>query len=181
MSCTTSVSLPELKVFISSPGCFPVLVIAELAHSPSPPTFDCAWNGELGNLPILRRARSCRPRFGAMFSYRQGRPVLDLGIDPFTWERCSPSKYLPLAESGKRCSSPSTTRAAVCPFGWPLGHDPHRYLKDVMDRLSTQPASRLVELLPHRWRPPAANEYTMHVDSNTELALRTRTKRHFRT
>ena len=34
------------------------------------------------------------------------------------------------------------------------GHDPHRYLKDILERLPTQPASRLEELLPHRWRPP---------------------------
>ena len=33
------------------------------------------------------------------------------------------------------------------------GHDPHRYLKDVLERLPTQPASRLQELLPHRWHP----------------------------
>jgi len=32
-------------------------------------------------------------------------------------------------------------------------HDPHRYLKDVIERLPTQPASRLEELLPHRWQP----------------------------
>lgn len=32
------------------------------------------------------------------------------------------------------------------------GHDPDRYLKDVLERLPTQPASRLEELLPHRWR-----------------------------
>jgi transposase len=32
------------------------------------------------------------------------------------------------------------------------GHDPYVYLKDVMERLPTQPASRLHELLPHRWR-----------------------------
>ena len=32
------------------------------------------------------------------------------------------------------------------------GHDPYRYLKDVLERLSTQPASRLEELLPHRWQ-----------------------------
>jgi transposase len=30
-------------------------------------------------------------------------------------------------------------------------HDPHCYLKDVLERLPTQPASRLDELLPHRW------------------------------
>jgi transposase len=33
------------------------------------------------------------------------------------------------------------------------GHDPYRYLKDVLERLPTQPASRLEELLPHGWQP----------------------------
>jgi len=33
------------------------------------------------------------------------------------------------------------------------GHEPYRYLKDVLERLPTQPASRLEELLPHRWKP----------------------------
>jgi len=37
------------------------------------------------------------------------------------------------------------------------GHDPYRYLKDVLERLPTHPASRIDELLPHRW-PPAATE-----------------------
>jgi transposase len=31
------------------------------------------------------------------------------------------------------------------------GHDPYLYLKDVMERLPTQPASRLEELMLHRW------------------------------
>jgi transposase len=31
------------------------------------------------------------------------------------------------------------------------GHDPYRYLKDVLERLPTQSARRLEELLPHRW------------------------------
>lgn len=35
------------------------------------------------------------------------------------------------------------------------GHEPHAYLKDVMERLPTQPASRIGELLPHRWKPEA--------------------------
>jgi len=33
------------------------------------------------------------------------------------------------------------------------GHDPFAYLKDVLERLPTQPASRVDELLPHRWTP----------------------------
>jgi transposase len=33
------------------------------------------------------------------------------------------------------------------------GHDPYRYLKDVLDRLPTQPASRIGDLLPHCWTP----------------------------
>jgi transposase len=32
------------------------------------------------------------------------------------------------------------------------GHDPYRYLEDVLERLPIQPASRLEELLPHLWR-----------------------------
>jgi len=32
-------------------------------------------------------------------------------------------------------------------------HDPYQYLKDVLERLPTQPASRIGELLPHNWRP----------------------------
>lgn len=33
------------------------------------------------------------------------------------------------------------------------GHDPYVYLKDVLTRLPTQRASRIAELLPHRWQP----------------------------
>lgn len=36
------------------------------------------------------------------------------------------------------------------------GHDPYAYLRDVLERLPTQPASRIDELLPHRWSPHAA-------------------------
>ena len=32
------------------------------------------------------------------------------------------------------------------------GHDPHTYLKDVLERLPTQPATRIGELLPHNWK-----------------------------
>jgi hypothetical protein len=32
-------------------------------------------------------------------------------------------------------------------------HDPYAYLRDVLDRLPTQPASRIQDLLPHRWQP----------------------------
>jgi len=33
------------------------------------------------------------------------------------------------------------------------GHDPYAYLKDVLERLPTQSASRVQELLPHHWQP----------------------------
>jgi len=36
------------------------------------------------------------------------------------------------------------------------GHDAFGYMKDVIERLPTQPASRIGELLPHRWEPPSA-------------------------
>jgi transposase len=35
------------------------------------------------------------------------------------------------------------------------GHDPYAYLKDVLQRLPTQRASKIEQLLPHRWSPPA--------------------------
>jgi hypothetical protein len=36
------------------------------------------------------------------------------------------------------------------------GHDSYVYLKDVLERLPAQPAGRIGELMPHRWRglPP---------------------------
>src|SRR5882672_4946111 len=37
------------------------------------------------------------------------------------------------------------------------GHDPYRYLKDVLERLPTHPASRIDELLPHRWQRPTSD------------------------
>jgi transposase len=36
------------------------------------------------------------------------------------------------------------------------GLDPQAYLRDVLERLPTQPASRIEELLPHRWTSPTA-------------------------
>jgi len=36
------------------------------------------------------------------------------------------------------------------------GHDPYAYLKDVLTRLPTHKASRIDELLPHRWKPADA-------------------------
>jgi transposase len=36
------------------------------------------------------------------------------------------------------------------------GHEPYAYLRDVLERLPTHPASRIRELLPHRWQPGIA-------------------------
>lgn len=33
------------------------------------------------------------------------------------------------------------------------GHKVHAYMKDILERLQSQPASRIGELLPHRWSP----------------------------
>jgi hypothetical protein len=35
------------------------------------------------------------------------------------------------------------------------GHDPYAYLRDALELLPTQPASRIDELLPHRWQSNA--------------------------
>jgi transposase len=36
------------------------------------------------------------------------------------------------------------------------GFDPYAYVRDVLERLPTQPASRIAELLPHRWQQSAS-------------------------
>jgi hypothetical protein len=36
------------------------------------------------------------------------------------------------------------------------GLDPYAYMRDVLERLPTQPASRIAELLPHHWLPTAS-------------------------
>jgi transposase len=36
------------------------------------------------------------------------------------------------------------------------GHDPYVYLRDILERLPSHPASRIDELLPHRWQPGVA-------------------------
>ena len=36
------------------------------------------------------------------------------------------------------------------------GHDPYAYLKDVLTRLPTHKARDIADLLPHLWRPTAA-------------------------
>lgn len=38
------------------------------------------------------------------------------------------------------------------------GHEPYAYLKDVLTRLPTHKASTINELLPHNWKPAAANK-----------------------
>jgi hypothetical protein len=37
------------------------------------------------------------------------------------------------------------------------GLEPHAYIKDVVERLPTQPANRIEELLPHRGLPTTAS------------------------
>ena len=40
------------------------------------------------------------------------------------------------------------------------GHDPYAYLRNVLERLPTHPASRVGELLPHRWSPDCVGATT---------------------
>lgn len=50
------------------------------------------------------------------------------------------------------------------------GHDPYAYLRDVLERLPTQAASRIGELLPHRWHLPVVAPRSVHarqIDSPT--------------
>ena len=50
-----------------------------------------------------------------------------------------------------RAGQRAATVMSLIQFAKLNGHDPHRDLKDVLERLPTQPASRLNDLLPHHW------------------------------
>jgi hypothetical protein len=41
---------------------------------------------------------------------------------------------------------------SLCTTCKAMGIDPQAYLRDVLDRISTHPASRIAELLPDRWQ-----------------------------
>jgi transposase len=47
----------------------------------------------------------------------------------------------------------AATLMSLCATCKELGIDPFAYLRDVLDRVSTHPASRIGELLPDRWKP----------------------------
>lgn len=46
------------------------------------------------------------------------------------------------------------------------GHDPYRYLKDVLERLPTHPANRINELLPHCWRVAPAENISQEIQAS---------------
>jgi transposase len=47
----------------------------------------------------------------------------------------------------------AATLMSLCATCKELGIDPFAYLRDVLDRVSTHPNSRIDELLPDRWTP----------------------------
>lgn len=51
--------------------------------------------------------------------------------------------------SGKRAAA----IMSLIQSAWLNGHDPYAYLKDVLTRLPMQQASKIDQLLPHKWQP----------------------------
>jgi len=47
----------------------------------------------------------------------------------------------------------AATLMSICATCKDLGVEPFAYLRDVLDRVSTHPHSRIEELLPDRWKP----------------------------
>jgi transposase len=50
--------------------------------------------------------------------------------------------------------------------------DPVAYLRDVLLRVDTHPASRIDELLPHRWNPRPASRFEPYVKTSSAGRLR---------
>lgn len=57
-------------------------------------------------------------------------------------------------EGGKTAA----TLMSLCTTCKDFGIDPFAYLRDVLDRVSTHPNSRIEELLPDRWKPAEATD-----------------------
>ena len=63
-----------------------------------------------------------------------------------------PLSGTPSSPNTWRCSVTDNDAASLSVTDKLNGHDPCRYLTDVLERLPTQPASQLDELLPHHWQ-----------------------------
>jgi len=59
--------------------------------------------------------------------------------------------YLPAATSDQGRET-AAVLMSLCTTGKSLGIAPQSYLRDVLDRIITHPASRIDELLPDRWQ-----------------------------
>src|SRR5688572_22967709 len=53
------------------------------------------------------------------------------------------------------------------------GYDPYAYMRDVLERWPTQPASRMAELLPHRWQSIVNAHSTTSLRRRPSWATRT--------
>jgi transposase len=99
---------------------------------------DYSLIGSLGGTDPLHRRRRSADR-----QQPSRKPYQASGLGPQLW----------LFAGSLRAGQRAATVMSLIQSAKLNGHDPHRYLKDVMERLPTQPASRLEELLPHRWQP----------------------------
>lgn len=100
---------------------------------------------------MASRCRLTRGRFDLSLVYR-----LPIGAQQSRRRGCVP--HMPIFQRAVGVINGRTWAAAIMSLVHSArinGHEPHAYLKDVMERLPTQPASRIGELLPHRWRPTA--------------------------
>ena len=52
----------------------------------------------------------------------------------------------------------AATLMSLCMTCKDLGVEPFAYLRDVLDRVSTHPNSRIAELLPDRWKPAESTD-----------------------
>ncbi|MGN8083994.1 MULTISPECIES: IS66 family transposase [Variovorax] len=50
------------------------------------------------------------------------------------------------------------------------GIDPYAYLRDVLERLPTQPASQIGKLMPHRWREPSNSVHRTALSATVKLS-----------
>jgi hypothetical protein len=73
----------------------------------------------------------------------------DMGRMNRNWRWAGRTGCLLVACAGQRASA----LMSLLHTAWRNGHEPYTYLKDVLERLPTHPASALTDLLPYRCKP----------------------------
>ncbi|MHC4253472.1 MAG: IS66 family transposase [Planctomycetota bacterium] len=112
-------------------------------------------------LDLPARERDAQHRLSPRAAGRVRQEVLDLALDPDDNEAERAIRPVAIGrKNGLFCGSDNGGRTAAVPMAICANCKQHgvntlAYIRDMLVRVSTEPASRIRELLPDRWKPSA--------------------------